>query len=172
MAVTDHRHDVAGDVCVVERIHHVPRVDSHVLDADGPSPWVTPLTHMRWIAMADLDRWQYLLLMGACLALTLPLEWVLRARVYRRPLRALQAILVTVVVFSIWDIIAIGRGLWHYSPLYTTGIMLPFGFPLEELVFFIVIPLCALLTYEAVGYGLDVLTGLRRRRRTREDEDA
>lgn len=121
--------------------------------------------------MADLDRWQYLLLMAGCLVLTLPLEWVLRARVYRRPLRALQAVLVTVVVFSIWDIIAIARGLWHYSPLYTTGVFLPFDYPIEELAFFVVIPLCALLTYEAVGSGLDMLKGLRGRRRTRDEGD-
>jgi hypothetical protein len=31
-----------------------------------------------------------------------------------------------------------------------TGWELPFGLPLEELLFFVVIPLCALLSYEAV----------------------
>jgi hypothetical protein len=32
-----------------------------------------------------------------------------------------------------------------------------FGMPIEELVFFIVVPICGLLTYEAVGYVLSVL---------------
>ena len=44
------------------------------------------------------DRYQYLLLMAACLVLTLPLEFVLRARVYRRPVRLALAMLPTVVV--------------------------------------------------------------------------
>ena len=35
------------------------------------------------------DRYQYLLLMAGCLLITLPLEFVLRARVYRRPRRLL-----------------------------------------------------------------------------------
>ena len=42
------------------------------------------------------DRFQYLLLMAACVAITLPLEFVLRARVYRRPVRLALALLPTV----------------------------------------------------------------------------
>lgn len=117
------------------------------------------------------EQWQYLLLMAACLVITLPLEWLFGARVYRRPLRALQAILVTVIAFSIWDIIAIRFELWTYSPRFTTGIMLPFDYPLEELVFFVVIPLCALLTYEAVGRVLGWLSK-RRPARVKEADDA
>ena len=37
------------------------------------------------------DRYQYLLLMAGCLLITLPLEFVLRARVYRRPRRLGEA---------------------------------------------------------------------------------
>ncbi len=107
------------------------------------------------------DRWQYLALMGACLLLTLPLEFVLRARVYRRPLRLLLALLPTIVVFVIWDVVGILRHHWSYSPKFTTGIMLGV-MPLEELVFFIVIPICGLLTYEAVGH---VLRRVRKDRR-------
>lgn len=107
------------------------------------------------------DRWQYLALMAACLVLTLPLEFVLRARVYRRPLRLLLALIPTIVVFVIWDIVGILRNHWSYSPRFTTGVMLGV-MPLEELVFFIVIPVCGLLTYEAVG---DVLRRVRKGRR-------
>lgn len=107
------------------------------------------------------DQWQYLALMGACLALTLPLEFVLRARVYRRPLRLLLALLPTLVVFVVWDIVGILRDHWSYSPRFTTGIMLG-PMPLEELVFFLVIPICGLLTYEAVGTVLRWLRGARR----------
>jgi lycopene cyclase domain-containing protein len=89
--------------------------------------------------------------MAACLLITLPLEFVLGARVYRKPLRLLQAILITVIVFAVWDIIAIHFGMWTYSDRFTSGITLPFGLPLEELLFFIAIPLCGILTFEAVG---------------------
>ena len=102
------------------------------------------------------DRYQYLLLMAACLLITLPLEFVLRARVYRRPLRLLIALLLTVAIFVAWDILGIIRDHWSYSPRFTTGIMLG-PMPLEELVFFVVIPVCGLLSYEAVGFVLRFL---------------
>ncbi len=94
---------------------------------------------------------EYLLLMAACVAITLPLEFVLGARVYRRPRRLLLAVLPLLLIFSVWDAVAIARGHWDYSPAHTTGWLLPFAVPVEEVVFFIVIPLCGLLTFEAVG---------------------
>jgi hypothetical protein len=40
---------------------------------------------------------------------------------------------------------------WSYNPKYVTGIELPFAIPLEEVLFFVVIPICTLLTYSAVS---------------------
>ena len=94
-------------------------------------------------------RASYLVLMAACVVVTLPLELVLKAGVYRRPRRWLAALVPVFVVFNLWDWVAIRRGHWTYSPRYTTGINL-LGLPLEELVFFLVVPTCALLTYQAV----------------------
>lgn len=104
---------------------------------------------------------EYLALMAACLLITLPLEFVFGARVYRRFRLLLLALLPVVVIFSIWDIVGIVREHWDYNPAYVTGIQLIFAMPLEELVFFIVVPICGLLTYEAVGR---VLTWLRQGR--------
>jgi lycopene cyclase domain-containing protein len=95
-------------------------------------------------------RATYLLLMAACLLVTLPLELVLRAGVYRRPRRWLATLVPVMVVFNLWDWVAIRRGHWTYSPRYTTGVEL-LGLPLEELVFFLVVPTCVLLTYQAVA---------------------
>ena len=94
-------------------------------------------------------RATYLVLMAACLLVTLPLELVLKAGVYRRPRRWLAALVPVFLVFNLWDWVAIRRGHWTYSSRYTTGIELG-GLPLEELVFFLVVPTCALLTYQAV----------------------
>ncbi|MBP2472570.1 lycopene cyclase domain-containing protein [Crossiella equi] len=97
-----------------------------------------------------MEAFQYLLLMGACLLLTLPLE-ALGEPVYRRPARLLRTFLPLLALFLVWDAVAIARGHWTFSPRFTTGWTLPFGIPVEELVFFVVIPLCALLTYGAFG---------------------
>ena len=110
--------------------------------------------------MGHLDHFQYLLLMAACLLITLPLEFILRARVYRRAAGLAFAIIPVVIIFSVWDIVGILRDHWSYSAQFTTGVKLIFGMPIEELAFFVVVPICGLLTYEAVG---QVLRFLRRR---------
>lgn len=97
-----------------------------------------------------MDGFQYLLLLAGCLALTLPLEFVFAARVYRRPVRLARALLPPALLFSVWDAVAIARGDWRYNPRYVTGLRLPFRLPVEELLFFLVVPICALLTLGAV----------------------
>ena len=94
-------------------------------------------------------RASYLLLLAACVAVTLPLEYVFRARVYRRPRRWLLTLLPVVVVFGGWDVYAVAREHWTYDPRQTLRVAIG-NLPLEELLFFVVIPTCALLTYEAV----------------------
>lgn len=101
-----------------------------------------------------VDRYQYLLLMGACLALTLPLEFIYGARVWRRPRRLARVLAVPVAVFALWDVLAIGAGVWGFNPRYVTGWQLPLGLPVEELVFFLVIPIASILAYEAVRRSL------------------
>jgi lycopene beta-cyclase len=109
-----------------------------------------------------IDHFQYLLLMAGCLLITLPLELALRARVYRRWRVLLAAVLPVIIIFSVWDIVAIHRGHWTYDPRFVTGIRLVGGLPLEEIVFFFVVPVCGLLSYEAVG----TVIMMRKQRRT------
>lgn len=101
-----------------------------------------------------MDRYQYLLLMGVCALGTLPLEWAFRARVYRQPIRLVRTLWLPVLTFMAWDAIAIARDHWTFSPRYTTGWRVPFDVPIEELAFFVVIPICALLSYESVRWML------------------
>jgi lycopene cyclase domain-containing protein len=102
-----------------------------------------------------VERFQYLLLMAACLAGTLPLEFVYGAGVWRRPGRLLVTLAVPVAVFTVWDVLAIRAGLWSFSPRWTTGWELPFDVPVEEVAFFFVVPTCAILAYEAVRRTLE-----------------
>lgn len=111
-----------------------------------------------------MDHFQYLVLLGGCLLLTLPLEFVFRARVWRRPRRLLSALWPTVLVFAAWDIAAIARGHWKFNPRLVTGIRLPGDLPLEELAFFVAIPICGLLTLEAVRNVLAMAAAHRSRR--------
>jgi lycopene cyclase domain-containing protein len=97
-----------------------------------------------------MDHFQYLLLMAGCLALTAPLE-LLGARVYGQLARLACAVLPVAAVFLAWDALAIAAGVWTYNPRYVTGLRLPLlRVPVEELLFFLVVPVCAILTYGCV----------------------
>ena len=106
-----------------------------------------------------MDRYQYLLLMAACVLITLPLEFVLGARVWRRPRRLVLALAPTIALFVLWDVVAIARDHWSFSDRYTTGWAFPGDLPVEEMVFFVVIPVCGLLTLEAVRRMLGAVGG-------------
>ncbi len=106
-----------------------------------------------------MDRWQYLALMAACLVGTAPLE-LFGPGVYRQGRRLLLTLGVVAAFFTVWDVIAIEREHWTFSPRYTSGWTVG-SLPLEEIVFFVVIPICALLTFTAVGH---LLRPERRRR--------
>ncbi len=92
----------------------------------------------------------YLALLAGCLVVTAPLEIFLRVRVYARWRRFLLALLPTFAVFVVWVLYAIDQGHWDYSDRLTLGVRLPGGIPLEEVLFFVVVPLCAVLALEAV----------------------
>lgn len=111
-----------------------------------------------------MDHWQYLLVLAACLVITAPLEF-LGPGVYRHARRTAAAVLPVAAVFVLWDLIAIAGDVWSYNAQYVTGLELPGQMPIEELLFFVVIPLCGLLTYNAVDGLLGRVRALRAKAR-------
>jgi lycopene cyclase domain-containing protein len=97
-----------------------------------------------------LSHLTYLLILAACVLGTLPLEFALHVRVYAQWRRLAMTLLPIALLFCAWDAYSIRRGLWYYDGHFLLGVTLPGRLPLEELLFFLVIPLCAVLTYEAV----------------------
>jgi lycopene cyclase domain-containing protein len=92
----------------------------------------------------------YVIILGACVIGTLPLEFGLHTGVYRRWPQLLVALVPVVLVFGAWDGLAIHAGWWTYDPALVTGVTTLGRLPLEEVLFFVVIPTCAVLTFEAV----------------------
>lgn len=122
----------------------------------------------------SLRHWSYAAMLAFCLVGTLPLVRVYRLRVFRRPVRLARAIVLAATPFVLWDLWATHAGQWSFDP----GQTLPWrlaGLPLEEIGFFVVIPLAAVLTYEAVRVvrrkGVTGgLTGARKPGGTRDPE--
>ena len=78
------------------------------------------------------------------------LEFYYKIGVFRRIKRAAISILPISLFFLIWDAYAIKRGHWFFDRDQILGIFGPFNIPLEEYLFFIVVPLAAIFTLEAV----------------------
>jgi lycopene cyclase domain-containing protein len=96
-----------------------------------------------------LTSWAYAAMLAFCLAGTLPLIPAFRLDVLRQPGRLALTIAAAGSPFLVWDLFATHAGHWRFDADQT----LPWrvaGLPVEELAFFIVIPLVTVLTFEAV----------------------
>lgn len=93
-------------------------------------------------------RAEYLLFDLAILAIPLLVGAWRLAWFYDRIGTALRAALVVAVPFVAWDAAVAGRH-WWFDPRYVLGVE-AFGLPIEELLFFIAVPLACLFTWETV----------------------
>jgi lycopene cyclase domain-containing protein len=91
----------------------------------------------------------YVAVLAGCLAAAVWLEPLLKVHVFRRWRRLLLTLLPVAAVFVVWDLLAIRAGHWTFDPAQITGIRLPGRLPLDEVLFFLVVPVCAILGFEA-----------------------
>ena len=78
------------------------------------------------------------------------LEFAFDIKVLRRPRLLITALLPVSIVFLAWDAFAIHQKHWTFDPDQILGIFGPLNVPLEEYLFFLVIPIAAVLTLEGV----------------------
>ena len=101
----------------------------------------------------------YVAVLAFCVVGTLPLELFLGVRVYRQWRRLALTLLPVVAVFVTWDLYAINAGQWSFDATQLLGVTLPGDLPLEEVLFFLVVPTSSLLALEAVhrvrGWPID-----------------
>ncbi len=111
----------------------------------------------------SLPHWSYVAMLAFCLVGTLPLVPAFRLRVLRQPRRLLLTIVAAGAPFLVWDLYATRVGHWRFDRAQT----LPWrvaGLPLEEVAFFVVIPLVTVLAFEAVRATRDRTRAPRPRR--------
>ena len=79
-------------------------------------------------------------------------------RFYRNSRALLFSILLIVIIFGAWDVFATKRGHWYFSPegVYPFRVI---NLPLEEVLFFVIIPFCCIFTWEAIDYIKKRLSG-------------
>jgi lycopene cyclase domain-containing protein len=94
---------------------------------------------------------EYFIVLGVCLAGPLALSFSKKLTFYKNPIRLVLAILIPMIVFIAWDMFAAMRGHWGFNTDYITGFFI-FNLPVEEILFFAVIPFAGLFTWEVVKY--------------------
>lgn len=92
------------------------------------------------------------------------LEWGFKIRVLRNPIRLLTTILLVAPWFIIWDAYAISQGHWFFDRDQILGIYGPLDIPLEEYLFFVLIPVAAILTMEGTRSAYRMLLAYREKR--------
>jgi lycopene cyclase domain-containing protein len=96
-----------------------------------------------------LPHWSYVAMLVFCLVGTLPLVRLFHLDVLRQPRRLVLTVALAGLPFLVWDLYATHTHQWWFDRAQT----LPWrvaGLPLEEIAFFVVIPLVSVLTFEAV----------------------
>lgn len=95
-----------------------------------------------------MGHWTYLAILVGTLLAAAWLQLLPGVNVFGQPRRWLLSLLPG-TAFLVWDIVVAERGWWAFAEQYTLGPRL-LGLPLEEIAFFLVVPTCAILGYEAV----------------------
>ena len=95
-------------------------------------------------------QWSYLAMLAFVVVASWWLELVFRLRVLRNPRKVILSIAIVSPAFILWDFYAITNHHWFFQRELVTGIIGPLEIPLEEYLFFVIIPVAAVLTLEGV----------------------
>lgn len=76
-------------------------------------------------------------------------KWFFPYYKYYKPLFA--SILIVSGVYILWDVLVTARGDWWFNKTYLVGIEIA-GLPIEEILFFIVVPYSCIFIYENLNY--------------------
>ena len=99
---------------------------------------------------------EYLLLLILSGSMPFILSFYPPLKFYRNLKALFLSILIVFLVFGGWDIFATWRNHWYFNPkgVYAFRII---NLPLEEALFFIVIPFCCIFTWEVIKFLKDKL---------------
>ena len=98
----------------------------------------------------ELSNWSYVAMLLFVVVGSWWLEFAFKIKVLRRPRILVTAIFPVSVFFLMWDAFAINQNHWTFDSEQILGIFGPLNIPLEEYLFFLIIPMAAVLTLEGV----------------------
>lgn len=94
-------------------------------------------------------HYTYFVILAASFAGPFLLSFDKKVAFYKKWSNLFPAILFPALFFLIWDELKTQAGVWSFSKEYTVGFKL-FSLPLEEVLFFFVVPYCCVFVYECI----------------------
>lgn len=91
----------------------------------------------------------YFLILGAAVTGPLFLSFDKKVSFYKKWKYLFPAMLIPCLLYILWDIYFTAKGVWWFNETYITGIKIV-NLPLEEVLFFFIVPYCCLFIYECV----------------------
>ena len=96
------------------------------------------------------SNWSYVAMLLFVIVGSWWLEFAFKIKVLRRPRILISAIFPVSIFFLLWDAFAINQNHWTFDRNQILGVFGPLNIPLEEYLFFLIIPMAAVLTLEGV----------------------
>jgi lycopene cyclase domain-containing protein len=97
-----------------------------------------------------MEKLSYLAMLVATVLGSFWLEIVFKIGVLRRFKRLSLSLIPVAIVFLAWDAYAIAHKQWSFDSKQMLGVVGPLHIPLEEYLFFLVVPIAAIMTLEGV----------------------
>jgi len=105
-------------------------------------------------------HYTYFVILAASLAGPFGLSFDKKVAFYKKWKYLFPAMLAPAFLYIAWDIFFTDRGVWSFNEDYVTGLKI-INLPLEEVLFFFIVPYCCVFIYECIRCYFSRLTNRR-----------
>jgi lycopene cyclase domain-containing protein len=95
------------------------------------------------------NHYIYFLILLGSIAGPLLLSFDKKVSFYKKWKYVFPAMIIPAILYILWDMFFTQKGVWFFNEAYITGIKIV-NLPLEEVLFFLIIPYCCLFVYECI----------------------
>lgn len=105
-------------------------------------------------------HYTYFIILAASLAGPLALSFDKKVAFYKKWKYLFPAMIVPALLYIAWDIFFTAKGVWSFNENFVTGIKIV-NLPVEEALFFFVVPYCCVFIYECIRCYFPLLANKR-----------